>query len=307
MAREDEGQPVAVGRQGRGVDRLPLEHVLMVEGPLLRCGGQDASEEQDEGGQGDKAGACARVSHLFISGRRPLATGPRQTSVDGVDSSRSGRDPARGGYDSRIDAQDRDAAHPHRNRHGRRGRGTSLRRCRPADAGGVARRHCGEPRSLRPGRRGRFVSGVTLIAVAWCLFRIPSHRGRGRSAVVPLLFAVSGALTAYSGVIAVGLAAMPPEWRIPPASRRLRSVTRKRQSGCASSPARSALRCRDGHAHDHRHPIRVWLAVGGGMLLKGRTWIRADDSSVNPCRISRIEGGSESGRGAFPVSAVCER
>ena len=62
------------------------------------------------------------------------------------------------------------------------------------------------------GGAGRFVSGVTLIAVAWCLFRIPSHRGRGRSAVVPLLFAVSGALTAYSGVIAVGLAAMPPEW-----------------------------------------------------------------------------------------------
>ena len=27
------------------------------------------------------------------------------------------------------------------------------------------------------GGAGRFVSGVTLIAVAWCLFRIPSHPG----------------------------------------------------------------------------------------------------------------------------------
>ena len=149
----------------------------MVEGPLLRCGGQDASEEQDEGGQGDKAGACARVSHLFISGRRLLATGPRQTSVDGVDSSRSGRDPARAAM-----------IHGSMRKTGMLliltaiatvvavvGR-VSADADQPTLAASLAA--IAESRGLYGlGGAGRFVSGVTLIAVAWCLFRIPSHPG----------------------------------------------------------------------------------------------------------------------------------
>ena len=62
------------------------------------------------------------------------------------------------------------------------------------------------------GGAGRFLSGVTLIAAAWCLFNIRRDGGRRGSPVVPLLFAASGVLTAYSGLSAVALAEVAPEW-----------------------------------------------------------------------------------------------
>ena len=163
------------------------------------------------------------------------------------------------------------------------------------------------------GGAGRFVSGVTLIAAGWFLFTVPGDGGRRNSPVVPLLFAVSGALTACSGGIAVGLAGMPPEWmdvaRIEgvvlshqEATVRLRQFTgaagfalaglaliviarRQRSAGGALgriAPASALLGVAIQFvwldAATVVHIVTgtlfvVWLTIGGGMLLKGRAWI----------------------------------
>ena len=163
------------------------------------------------------------------------------------------------------------------------------------------------------GGSGRFASGVTLIAAAWFLFTISSDGGRRGSPVVPLLFAASGALTACSGLIAVRLAAMPPEWmdaaRIEgvPLSHQEATVWLRRFTGAVGfAVAGLALivvarrQWRTGAALRRVAPASallglaiqfvwldaatvvhmvtgtlfvVWLAVAGGMLLKGRTWI----------------------------------
>lgn len=62
------------------------------------------------------------------------------------------------------------------------------------------------------GGAGRLLSGGTLIAAGWFLFGSASDNRRASSAVVPLLFAVSGAFTACSGALAVSLAAAPAAW-----------------------------------------------------------------------------------------------
>lgn len=163
------------------------------------------------------------------------------------------------------------------------------------------------------GGAGRFASGVTLIAAAWCLFTIPGCGGRRGSRVVPLLLAVSGALTACSGALAVGLANMPAEWmdvagpeRVAlghqEATMRLRWFTgaagfavagvalvvigwRQRGAGGtlpriapASALLGVAIQFVWLDAATVMHMITgtlflVWLAVGGGMLLKARAWI----------------------------------
>ena len=163
------------------------------------------------------------------------------------------------------------------------------------------------------GGAGRCVSGVTLIAAAWCLFNIPRDGGRGRSSVVPLLFAVSGVFTACSGALAVGLAAMPPEWmdvaRIEGVALSHQEATvwlRKftgavgyavaglalivaawRQWGAGGAlrriaPASAilglAIQFIWFDAATVMHMITgtlfvVWLAVGGRTLLKGQDWI----------------------------------
>ena len=163
------------------------------------------------------------------------------------------------------------------------------------------------------GGAGRFVSGVTLIAAGWFLFTIRGGGGRRNSPVVPLLFAVSGALTACSGLIAVRLAAMPPEWMdVAPiegvvlshqeATAWLREFTgavgfavvgvalivtawRQRSAGgalgrfaFASALLGVAIQFVWLDAATVVHMITgtlflVWLAVAGGMLLKGRAWI----------------------------------
>ena len=171
-----------------------------------------------------------------------------------------------------------------------------------------------ESRGLyRLGGGGRFVSGVTLIAAGWFLFRPRSDAGRGCSAVVPLLFAVSGALTACSGALAVGMANMPGEWMDldgleqvavshQEATMWLRWFTgavgfavaggalivigwRQRVAGgtqrrvaLASVLLGVAIQLVWLDAATVMHIVTgtlfvVWLAVGGGMLLKGRDWI----------------------------------
>ena len=162
------------------------------------------------------------------------------------------------------------------------------------------------------GGAGRFVSGVSLIGAAWFLFNAGSDRGRRGSVVIPLLFAVSGALTAYSGAVAVGLAAMPPEWmdaaRIEgvPLSHQEATVWLRRFTGAVGfALAGLALivvawrQWRTGASLGRVAPASallglaiqfvwldaatvvhmvtgtlfvVWLAVAGGMLLTGRTW-----------------------------------
>ena len=163
------------------------------------------------------------------------------------------------------------------------------------------------------GGAGRFVSGVTLVAAGWCLFAVPGDVGRGRSAVVPLLFAVSGALTVCSGALAVGLANMPAEWMDVAGLERvglshqeatmwLRWFTgaagfalagvalivigwRQRRAGGslervapASALLGVAIQFVWLDAATVVHIVTgtlfvVWLTVGGGMLLKGRAWI----------------------------------
>ena len=163
------------------------------------------------------------------------------------------------------------------------------------------------------GGAGRFVSGVTLIAAAWCLFTISSDGGRRSSPVVPLLFAASGALTACSGLIAVRLAAMPPEWmdaaRIEAVALSYQEATvwlRRFTGAVGFALAGLALivvarrQWRTGASLGRVAPVSAllglaiqfvwldaatvvhmvtgtlfvfWLAVAGGMLLKGRTWI----------------------------------
>lgn len=63
------------------------------------------------------------------------------------------------------------------------------------------------------GGAGRLASGATLIAAAWWLHRGGDAAGAARMAtpVVPVLFAASGLLTAYSGAAAVILAAIAPD------------------------------------------------------------------------------------------------
>ena len=56
----------------------------------------------------------------------------------------------------------------------------------------------------------RLVSALTLIGGAWFLWRTWVVRERFGSPAVPLLFAVSGAFTAVSGVCAIALAASAP-------------------------------------------------------------------------------------------------
>lgn len=163
------------------------------------------------------------------------------------------------------------------------------------------------------GGAGRLVSGLTLIGAGWFLFASRRDGGRGRSAVVPLLFAVSGALTACSGALAVGLANMPPEWMgatglervavshqestmwlrwftgaagFAVAGLALIVIARRQRSAGGSldrvAPASALLGVAmqfvwiDAASvlHMLTGPLFVvWLAVAGGMLLKGRTWI----------------------------------
>ncbi len=56
----------------------------------------------------------------------------------------------------------------------------------------------------------RLVSGLTLIAGAWFLWRTWVVRERFGTPAVPVLFAVSGACTAVSGLCAIALAAAAP-------------------------------------------------------------------------------------------------
>ena len=56
----------------------------------------------------------------------------------------------------------------------------------------------------------RLISGLTLIAGAWFLWRTWIVRERFGTPIVPLLLAVSGAFTAVSGVCAIALAASAP-------------------------------------------------------------------------------------------------
>ena len=56
----------------------------------------------------------------------------------------------------------------------------------------------------------RLISGLTLIAGAWFLWRTWIVRERFGTPIVPLLLAVSGAFTAVSGVCALALAASAP-------------------------------------------------------------------------------------------------
>ncbi len=163
------------------------------------------------------------------------------------------------------------------------------------------------------GGAGRFLSGVTLIAAGWFLFGSASDDRRARSAVVPLLFAVSGAFTACSGALAVSLAAAPAEWMDvaglegvalshQEATVRLRRFTgtagfamvglaliviawRQRSAGGtlrrfapASALLGLAIQFVWLDAATVMHIVTGtlfvgWLAVGGSMLVKGRCWI----------------------------------
>ena len=163
------------------------------------------------------------------------------------------------------------------------------------------------------GGAGRFLSGVALIAAGWFLFGSASDNRRARAAVVPLLFAVSGAFTACSGALAVGLAAAPAEWMDvaglegvalghQEATAWLRWFTGAagfalagvaliviawRQWGAGGSRKRVApasgllglaIQFVWFDAATMLHAVTgtlfvVWLAVGGTTLLKGRTWI----------------------------------
>lgn len=163
------------------------------------------------------------------------------------------------------------------------------------------------------GGAGRFVSGVALIAAGWFLFGSASDNRRARSAVVPLVFAVSGAFTACSGALAVGLAAAPAEWMDvaglegvalshQEATAWLRWFTgaagfalaglaliviawRQRSAGGALgrfAPASALLGLAIQFvwldAATIMHMITgtlfvAWLVAGGRMLLKGRAWI----------------------------------
>ena len=163
------------------------------------------------------------------------------------------------------------------------------------------------------GGAGRFVSGVTLIAAGWFLFGAASGNRRARSAVVPLLFAVSGAFTACSGALAVSLAAAPAEWMDVAGLERAAfshqeaTVRLRRFTGAAGfamaglaliviawrqpsaggtlrrlAPASAllglAIQFVWFDAATMMHAVTgtlfvVWLAVGGGTLLQGRTWI----------------------------------
>ena len=163
------------------------------------------------------------------------------------------------------------------------------------------------------GGAGRIVSGVTLVAAGWFLFGSASDGRRARSALVPLLLAVSGAFTACSGALAVSLAAAPAEWMDvaglegvalghQEATVRLRRfagaagfalaglaliVIGRRQRGAGGTlervaPASALLGLAiqfvwlDAATVVHMITgtlFLVWLAVGGAMLVKGRTWI----------------------------------
>ena len=163
------------------------------------------------------------------------------------------------------------------------------------------------------GGAGRFLSGVTLMVAGWFLFGVPRDAGRGRSALVPLLLAVSGTLTACSGALAVGLANMPAEWMDVAGRERvvlshqeatmwlrwftgaagfavagfaLIVIARRQRSAGGSlervAPASALLGLAIQFvwldAATVVHIVTgtlfvVWLTVGGGTLLRGRTWI----------------------------------
>ncbi len=162
------------------------------------------------------------------------------------------------------------------------------------------------------GGAGRFLSGIALIAAGWFLFGSATGGSPGRAAVVPLLFAVSGAFTACSGALAVGLAAAPAEWMDvaglegvalghQEATVRLRWFTgaagfalaglalvvlgwRQRSGGIALRRFASAsvllglaIQFVWLDAATVMHMITgtlfvAWLVAGGRMLLKGRAW-----------------------------------
>ena len=163
------------------------------------------------------------------------------------------------------------------------------------------------------GGAGRLLSGITLIAAGWFLFGSASDDRRARSAVVPLLFAVSGAFTACSGALAIGLAAAPAEWMdvaglegvalgrqeatawlrrftgaagFAMAGLALIVIARRQWSAGGSlkriAPASAllglAIQLVWLDAATVMHIITGalfvgWLAVGGRMLVKGRSWI----------------------------------
>lgn len=163
------------------------------------------------------------------------------------------------------------------------------------------------------GGAGRVLSGVTLIAAGWFLFDSERDNRRARSAVVPLLFAVSGAFTACSGALAVGLAAAPAEWMdvarlegvalghqeatiglrwftgaagFALAGIALIVIARRQRSAGGTlgriAPASALLGLAIQFvwldAATVMHIVTgtffvAWLAVGGRMLLKGRAWI----------------------------------
>ena len=171
----------------------------------------------------------------------------------------------------------------------------------------------GESRGLYGlGGAGRFLSGVTLMVAGWFLFRVPRDAGRRRSALVPLLFAVSGALTAYSGAGAVALAAAVTDgldtpsleglahrqewaawlrWFTGAAGFAVAGVAligigwRQRVAGGtlgriapASALLGVAIQFVWLDAATVVHIVTgtlfvAWLTVGGGMLLKGQAWI----------------------------------
>ena len=162
------------------------------------------------------------------------------------------------------------------------------------------------------GGAARFVSGITLIAAAWYLFKTRSDRGRRGSPVVPSLFAASGVFTAYSGASAVVLAALVPEAMdtvgLETPARHLEVLAWLRQLTGAIGFAATGVALLVAGRHQWggggalrriapasallglamqfvwldtatvMHMITgilfvVWLAGGGGMLLKGRPWL----------------------------------
>ena len=167
------------------------------------------------------------------------------------------------------------------------------------------------------GGAGRFASGVTLIAAAW--FLLPGRAGTGRArrpaTVLSCLLAGSGLLTAYSGAVAVVLAAVAPDGQAAaaPAGEAARllaaTATLRQLSGAigfavagvaliaagwrqwaagpelrrvAASTVLLGLAMQfiwlDAATLMHRVTgivFVVWLAVVGAMLRRGRPWLPA--------------------------------
>lgn len=162
------------------------------------------------------------------------------------------------------------------------------------------------------GGAGRLLSGVTLMAAGWFLFGSASDGRRERAAAIPLLFAVSGAFTVYSGGSAVAVAAIVPDgldaagletlasrqestmwlrwftgsFGFALAGIALIGVALRQWSAGGSlkwiAPASALLGAAiqliwfDAATSMHRITgtlFLVWLAAGGCLLLAGRAWI----------------------------------